>query len=241
MKLIGLEVEAEVTAMASDAQTISDTYPAITKALDLIKTNHSFLYSRSDELVAYHSTLSCNEEVQIPFVVELDNVGYVKVGGFSNPDSDAILSFATGIQNTIAGQDTAGIDGWVVDLRENTGGNMWPMIAGLGPLLGDGIHGYFVDADEQYINWGYEGGTSFIEDTSIVTIEQPYTLLNPEPKIAVLSSKIVGSSGEATLIAFLKRDNVRVFGTDSCGLSTANQAFPLSDGSTLILTTADYG
>lgn len=146
------EVEAEVTAMASNAQTISDTYPAITKALDLIKINHSFLYSRSDELVAYHSTLSCNEEVQIPFSVELDNVGYVKVGGFSNPDSDAISSFATGIQNTIARQDTAGIDGWVVDLRENTGGNMWPMIAGLGPLLGDGIHGYFVDADEQYIN-----------------------------------------------------------------------------------------
>jgi C-terminal processing protease CtpA/Prc len=71
----------------------------------------------------------------------------------------------------------------------------------------------------------------------MVTVEEPYTLLNPLPKIAVLSSRRVASSGEATLIAFKKQYNVKIFGTDSCGLSTGNKVFSLSDGSSLILTT----
>ena len=35
--------------------------------------------------------------------------------------------------------------GWIVDLRGNGGGNMWPMLAGIGPILGEGIAGYFID------------------------------------------------------------------------------------------------
>lgn len=46
----------------------------------------------------------------------------------------------------------------------------------------------------------------------------------------------VGSSGEATFIAFRKRPNTRSFGEPPCGLSTANRAFVLSDGAVLNLT-----
>ena len=74
-----------------------------------------------------------------------------------------------------------------MDLRDNGGGNMWPMIAGIGPLLGDGLYGHFVDADEQVVRWGYENGASYIEDMDVVTVDVPYSLLNPQPKIAVLS------------------------------------------------------
>ena len=37
--------------------------------------------------------------------------------------------------------------GWVVDLRDNTGGNMWPMLAAIAALLPDGVLGYFVLRD----------------------------------------------------------------------------------------------
>ena len=36
------------------------------------------------------------------------------------------------------------------DLRGNIGGNMWPMIAGVGPILGDGIIGWIVYYDREY-------------------------------------------------------------------------------------------
>ena len=84
---------------------------------------------------------------------------------------------------------------------------MWPMIAGLGPLFDNSVLGYFIDADENTVSWGYENGSSMLGSRSVVTVDEPYVLLNPQPKIAVLSSKRVGSSGEATLIAFKKQFN----------------------------------
>ena len=35
----------------------------------------------------------------------------------------------------------------MIDLRPNTGDNCWPMLAGIGPLLGEGVCGYFTDRD----------------------------------------------------------------------------------------------
>ena len=53
-----------------------------------------------------------------------------------------------------------------------------------------------------------------------------------------MSSKSVASSGEATLISFKARENVRFFGANTCGQSTSNRSFILSDGSRLNLTTS---
>jgi carboxyl-terminal processing protease len=67
-------------------------------------------------------------------------------------------------------------------------------------------------------------------------VTSPYTLRRPMPRVAVLTDVRVASSGEATVIAFRGRPNTRSFGEPTCGLSTANQTFPLPDGATLILT-----
>jgi len=230
-------LESEINTLAENANTIQDTFPAITKALELLGTNHSFLRSASGDLLAFHSTLNCEHpfEIKEPFI---ENIGYIKVNGFSSDNDDAIKNFATNIQKSIAQQDNENLLGWVVDLRDNTGGNMWSMIAGLGPLFNDNVLGHFIDVDENIVSWGYENGSSLMGNRKIVSVDEPYYLLNSLPKIAVLSSKRLASSGEATLIAFKYQFNVRTFGTDTCGLSTANQMFTLSDGSELILTTA---
>lgn len=45
-------------------------------------------------------------------------------------------------------------DGWVVDLRGNSGGSMWPMLAVALPLLGgDGVIGAFVTRDGARTPW----------------------------------------------------------------------------------------
>ena len=46
--------------------------------------------------------------------------------------------------------DRPGLIGWIVDLRTDGGGNMWPMMAGLGPILGEGIMGWIVYNNREY-------------------------------------------------------------------------------------------
>jgi len=229
-------LEAEVNALAANAKNIKETYPAITKALELLNTNHSSLYSATGEILAHYSGIRCENSV-VTKNPNINNIGYIKVDGFHSGDNSASISYASDIQFKIASQDSADLDGWIVDLRDNSGGNMYPMLAGIGPLLGDDNYGYAVDANENYSSWGYRNGSSFIDDDNVVTVEEPYYLLNPLPKIAVLSNRRIASSGEITLIAFKKVNNVRIFGTGTCGLSTGNASFTLSDGSYLNLTT----
>ena len=230
-------LESEVNTLAANVSSIKDTYPVITKALELLGTNHSFLRFSSGDFVAYHSILNCEQSFEINELI-IENIGYVRVDGFSSSNDDLIKNSAIQIQNSIAKQDNENLLGWVVDLRDNNGGNMWSMIAGLGPLFDDNVLGHFIDADENVVSWGYDNGSSLENYQKRVTVDEPYRLLNSLPKIAILSSKRLASSGEAILIAFKKQFNVRVFGTDSCGLSTSNSMFKLSDGSELYLTTA---
>lgn len=230
-------LESEVNQLASGIETISQSYPAITRALELINTNHSFLNSPGGGLITYPSNLTCRQ------VLEMDvpgdsSIGYIRVDAVTSVDSQEAQQIATDIQTRIAESDSPEVTKWIVDLRNNQGGNMWPMIAGLGPLFDNDLLGHFIDPDELTSSWGYRNGSSILNDRAVVTVNNPYTLHNPLPKIAVLVSNRTASSGEATLIAFKKQLNTRLFGTDSCGLSTANTPFTLSDRSTLFLTTA---
>ena len=85
-----------------------------------------------------------------------NNIGYIMVPGFNSANKEIANNFAEKIQNMIKKLDSENnIKGWVVDLRKNTGGNMYPMIAGLGSLVGEGNLGYFV-AKNRKDTWKYE-------------------------------------------------------------------------------------
>ena len=70
-----------------------------------------------------------------------DKFGYVNIPDFSG-GGEAATEFADVLQGEIERVDVEGVCGWVVDLRKNYGGNMWPMLAGVGPVLGEGIAGF---------------------------------------------------------------------------------------------------
>jgi C-terminal processing protease CtpA/Prc len=58
------------------------------------------------------------------------------------------------------------------------------------------------------------------------------------PRVAVLTDNGVASSGEAVVLSFKGRLDTRSFGDRTCGLSTANAPYPMSDGATLNITEA---
>ena len=66
----------------------------------------------------------------------------------------------------------------------------------------------------------------------------PYRLRRESPRVAVLFDGATASSGEAVVVAFQRRADTRSFGTVTCGLSTANEAYTMSDGASLLLTVA---
>ena len=153
----------------------------------------------------------------------------------------SIRQYADSLQNLIKSIDNVKLKGWVLDIRENNGGNCWPMLAGLGPLLGEGVCGYFISNDHRRSSWFYQNGKSGIDSFAMVSINtKPYTLINKLNPIAVLTGNHTASSGEVVATAFRKKNNFRSFGESTCGLSTGNAPYKLSDGSMLILTQSIY-
>jgi hypothetical protein len=218
------------------AKTIEDTYPGIRQALEMLGDNHSS-FLKSDGNGIFVGTIQCQTQTVSAPVLAV-HIGYVKINSFSGSQSDA-TNFANNIQSQIKSQDHADIKGWIVDLRSNLGGNMWPMIAGAGPLLGEGIAGYFINADGVESSWSYSDGSSKADGNMITKVNEPYELLVPDPKVAVLLDNGIASSGEVMAISFIGRENTKSFGSPTCGLSTANSSYNLSGNCKLILTVAD--
>lgn len=224
-------LEANLQRLSNGMETVDDTTPAIQyimKALNNAGDNHSFIDNKE-----YSEEKKSNKSSPIePESKLLDkNIGYVMVPGFSSLNKEVGNAFAEKIQHMIETLDSENtIKGWIVDLRPNTGGNMYPMITGLGPLTGEGTLGYFTKDGKSKSDWSYKNGKSYN-----VKVSKPYTLKKQDQKIAVLIGPSTASSGEATTISFIGKKNVKTFGQPSAGLTSANQAYRLSDGKTLLL------
>jgi carboxyl-terminal processing protease len=117
---------------ASFRQTV--THPAISTALGLLDDHHSLFVRPDGSHISNPNRLPCSDpDVATPSVPP--EIGYVRVGSFSGSGLTPV-EFAVDVQRRIAAADKAGLSGWIVDLRGNGGGSMWPMVAGLGPILG---------------------------------------------------------------------------------------------------------
>jgi carboxyl-terminal processing protease len=138
--------------------------------------------------------------------------------------------------DAIRGVSTATSCGWVVDLRRNTGGSLPPMLQAVGPILGDGkAVGY--RARNGSTQWfAIEHGTLAGMGPAVAVTGRPPRLHRPRPPVAVLTSRLTGSSGEGVVMAFRGRPDSRSFGEPTAGVPTGNAGYPLSDRAELYLT-----
>ncbi|MGW5719463.1 S41 family peptidase [Amycolatopsis sp. NPDC003865] len=124
--------------------------------------------------------------------------------------------------------------GWIVDLRTNTGGTVFPMLTVLAPLLGDGPAGSFVTPGGDRTPWEIHDGQFWLAGRSMSALPNPIRL--PRRPIAVLTSGNTASSGEASLVAL--RGLSRSFGVPTAGFATGNDVVDLGGGIRLLLTVA---
>jgi carboxyl-terminal processing protease len=166
----------------------------------------------------------------------------VVVPKFPGVDPKEGTRYSEKLQQIIAELDSQRPSGWVVDLRGNVGGNMWPMLAGIGPVLGESSNlGGFLYVSGATANWSYRDGIAGLSENGKDNAQtgplsgKPYNL-RAAPAVAVLVDSATGSSGEAVAIAFRGRPRTRFFGERTAGFSTVNRFFALADGAILNMT-----
>jgi carboxyl-terminal processing protease len=230
-------LRTEVLTAAGVAQTVGEAYPALDVALRLLNDDQSYYMARNGSRIGPAPVGGCGAAPPPPLRLP-DTIGYVKIDS-CDCQGGAATQFAESIQRAIRTADRAGLAGWVVDLRGNFGGNMWPMIAGIGPILGEGIVGWIVYNDREYER-EYRDGQALSLGEAFAGVAAPYTLLKVYPTVAVLTDGVVASSGEAIVVFFRGRPSTRSFGTPTCGHHHLQQPFTLSDGATLFLATSQH-
>jgi carboxyl-terminal processing protease len=151
--------------------------------------------------------------------------GYIVIPGNNPTRAGETHTIAAQIQDSLAKLDPAKLKGIVIDLRLNTGGNMWPMILGVGNLVSKGKLGTFIYPDASKNESWLVRDTSIYSDTNKVVSVRAFCKVNPKIKIAVLTSPYTASSGEATAITFKGQKNARIIGDTTAGYTTANESF----------------
>lgn len=203
--------------------TPGEARSAIKQVLRALGDGHSFLMDparlANEPRVARASFVAPRWEVLEP------GIGYLAIPGTRSGDDALRVRYRDAVLDALRAGNAQGVRGWVVDLRGNGGGTMWPMLAGLEPLLRGQTPGYFQRPDGSRDAWP--------NNTTKASASAPD--LGKVP-VAVLTSGRTGSSGEAMVVAFRGRPNTRSFGAPTFGVATANAGHRLADGTVLQLT-----
>jgi carboxyl-terminal processing protease len=262
-----VHVREETLDRANHAKTTADTYPAIAFALTELKEHHSFFQLPDNLSAAERKTVSAEinkvrgpsdlDASRSPFAPQKEMQGHIDrrdgkafahvvvpmcVGKYSEWEKNAadFQEFAEKLHAIVMDLLEQKPDGWLIDLRGNGGGNMWPMLAGIGAVLGEGDLGIFLSADEERVPWFYKAGKAGTRDSKgreeiSAHVDKPPFALPELPWVAVLLDRSTASSGEAVAISFSGRPRERSFGEHTAGFSTSNEGYPLSDGAALFL------
>jgi len=217
----------------ADKNSLYNAYDHLIEELRRADDNHSKIRKPD-----YTSTWKGNETpVTLPDFKIMDNVCVISVPPFIGIDEERCITYASKLQQILSKNDEIAL-GWIIDLRGNGGGNMAPMVVGVGPLYDSNIVGYFKSSSGSRTSWGYKNGAYLYDRKEMWRIPTPVRISQPKP-IAILLDKHTASSAEMLAISFKGNANTKFFGTHTKGLTTVNASFELGDGSMLFLATTN--
>ena len=187
-----VDVRKETLAHAKGAQTTFDTYPAIVFAFTQLQEHHSWLQlpdsMPADKRQAITAAMtkitgkSQTESKASPFFPQKEMQAHIDrndgnvfahvavpmcVGPYSDWEKNGpyFQEFADKLHRIVVDLQSQKPQGWIIDLRGNAGGNMWPMLAGIGIVIGEGDLGAFISADEERVPWFYRAGKAGVRTT----------------------------------------------------------------------------
>jgi carboxyl-terminal processing protease len=233
-------VRTQALEHARGSMTAADAHLAVRFAVRELGDRHSYLQSAAVSralATAPVSNARTGSPPSAPTGRRIGELGYLEVPGFAGGTPVQQVEFAETLKDSVQAIEASDICGWVVDLRQNTGGNLWPMLAGLGPLLGEGQLAASVYPDGRRVAVWHRDGQAGFGDYTQLRVRAPYRPAAQLP-VAVLLGPATASSAEVLAVAFRGRSATRSFGAPTRGLSAGNRTFALADGASLVLTVA---
>ncbi|MEO1626104.1 MAG: S41 family peptidase [Bacteroidota bacterium] len=223
-------LEADLLSQISDSTSMDTVHHLLRTAVQTIN-QHSDLLPPSE----FKERVESPEQLEARGRIIYDSIAYVYVPGCEAVDSVHSKLYVDSLQVTLKGLYRANPVGWIVDLRDNTGGNMYAMLAGLGPFFSKGNLGYDIGKTEQ--PWHFkmendEGEMAFIE-----LANSAYEFDKKLP-IAVLINGQTASAAEGMAISLKCYPRSILLGQKTYGVSTGNDMFFLSDSACLNVTTS---
>ena len=210
--------EARSEALAANPASMEEAHEAVLKALKVAGGKHSFLWTQESQQEDAESNQSVSPTVEITD----DGIAVITLPPFNAQSDSEIQRYATTVLEALP----ESLPGAVIDLRGNTGGNMYPMCAAVHPLLTDGIVLKFRTRRFQSpIPRSYFPKTAGVGTRPSIGCP-----------VALLVDSLTASSGEMVMICFRGQDRTRVFGMPTAGYISSNQLFSMPDGSQLALT-----
>ncbi|GHA79100.1 S41 family peptidase [Pontibacter akesuensis] len=235
-------VYAGALEKTASARTIRDTYPIISAALAQLKDRHSGFYPPEDIEAYKQGYRAMGMEFPSPQFRMIDNkYAYLQIPAFAAINLEEQREYAASIQAAIKHLDKQKPEGWIIDLRQNDGGMSSPMTAGIGPFVEKDKSVGWLDADGKSTYWIYKKGKVFEDDKLVFDMKaKPYKVKSRRKPVAVLIGKNTSSSGEVVTTSFVGRPNTKLIGTNTQGLTSANNEHELSDGAYLVVTEGNY-
>jgi carboxyl-terminal processing protease len=223
---------------AYGATKTSDAYAALDSMMKALHDRHSLFY------VPTKTVGTSNPPPEVVYYRPFGGsftprIGYLWIPTFTGTNQ---LARADSIQRAIAKVDSLdNLCGWIVDLRGNPGGYWAPMLAGMSPLMGEGIAGGYVmrNPTQRYLYEIHPGAAGVQLPTGdyfeFVRLPSSYQMRRPNLPIAILQNGQTASAGEILLMG-LRRDPLsprRTFGTNSFGATTQPLTKVLADTSSI--------
>ncbi|MEG2763425.1 S41 family peptidase [Chryseobacterium sp.] len=159
-----------------------------------------------------------------------EKYGYILMPNISFDDfsSENVHKIAQPLYDKVAELKMSNkLEGWIVDLRFNTGGNSSPMLLALYDLLGDTVVWGTLDANKKLTNSTKFNKGVYDQGEKKPSYIKPSGELMDKSKVAVLISGLTASSGEVTALAFKGRLNTIFIGEKTLGKTTSNMVVTL--------------
>ncbi|MCX2485813.1 S41 family peptidase [Pedobacter sp. MR2016-24] len=219
---------------ADDYAAVAAIFPYIFEHIDdhhgVLKYKDKSYYWKSNEPYLNKVVINAIKRYDTLVVKLLDkHTGYILLPGNNDFSGKNINKEAQAIRRAIAAVNTRQIRGWVLDLRLNTGGSMFQMLAGLSELIGEGKIGSFVNQHgEEDGEWILKGGNIYLDQQQVSTLPSTGLQKNELIPLAVLISGRTASSGEVVAISTIGRKRSILIGENTAGYTTANEGFKIN-------------
>jgi len=167
--------------------------------------------------------------------------GYIRIPGNNDFSFKKVDSISDDIISHINAVNSNKIKGWIIDLRLNTGGNMYPILLGLKNFIGNNlVFGGFNDAKNQSSGkWEIYQDKMLIDGIELNSKTTLKNSLKEAVPVIILTSCYTASAGEMTAISFIGRNRTFIVGEPTANYTTAVQGFKINNIAGINLST-DY-